>query len=295
MAGPVQTSSCCGAGSPLPQGQPGRASNGRVSPPRSRSANPVNAVSMRFRVDGCSVGSFPPLVANGFEKRTQSSRETPLTFGSGKAVECSLMVSCRRRRAPNSATTHTFPSSFRLSSAGATPPSRSPRETGSGARAHLLARLEHLAPLRVPPAGAPEAIEETPGGDVANRHPGSGTLHGPVFHASVIPGEEHQTTVHPDGNGVRGTSVSIVTHDGCSPGAAPLRHRPLRGGPGHSATPGGIGPPVCRYAPMPTRRPVLRHTGGSTPPLPQHRRAAAATTAMPLRRVRGALNDGSRR
>ena len=59
----------------------------------------------------------------------------------------------------------------------------------------------------------PELIGETPAGFVINWHPLSGTLDGPAFHATVIPGGEHQTIVRTDGIGILSASVSVETHD----------------------------------------------------------------------------------
>jgi hypothetical protein len=73
--------------------------------------------------------------------------------------------------------------------------------------------LEHLVHVRVPLTRQPELIGETPAGYVVNWPPVSGTLDGPAFHATVIPGGEHQTTVRADGIGVLSASVTIQTHD----------------------------------------------------------------------------------
>src|SRR5215470_18108474 len=85
-----------------------------------RPANPSNAVSVRYRVDGRGVETVSaPLVANDFQKRTQYFRATFPTFWSGETVEYVPVVSCEGRRAPDPATASTFPSAFRLSEASA--------------------------------------------------------------------------------------------------------------------------------------------------------------------------------
>src|SRR6266478_6051068 len=64
-----------------------------------RPANPSNAVSVRYRVDGRGVETVSaPLVANDFQKRTQYFQATFPTFWSGETVEYVPVVSCEGRR-----------------------------------------------------------------------------------------------------------------------------------------------------------------------------------------------------
>jgi hypothetical protein len=179
-----------------------------------RPANPSNAVSVRYRVDGRGVETVSaPLLANDFQKRTQYFRATFPTFWSGEMVEYVPVVSCEGRRAPDPATAGSFPSSFRLSTASATSLASVAPERRPEPRAVFPARLEHLVHVRVPLARAPEVIGETPAGFVVNWPPVSGSLDGPAFHATVIPGGEHQTIVRADGIGALSASVSVETHD----------------------------------------------------------------------------------
>jgi hypothetical protein len=179
-----------------------------------RPANPSNAVSVRYRVDEQGVQTISaPLVANDFRQRTQYFRATFPTFWSGETVEYLPVVWCEGRRAPDAETEATFPSSFRLSPGGAVSQPSMNAERGREPRTVFPARLEHLVHARVPLAREPEVIGETPAGFVVNWYPVSGTLDGPAFRASVLPGGEHQTVVRPDGIGVLSASVSIETHD----------------------------------------------------------------------------------
>ena len=83
-----------------------------------RPANPSNAVSVRYRVDGRGVETVSaPLVANDFQTRMQYFRATFPTFWTGETVEYVPVVSCEGRRAPDPATAGSFPSSFRLGEA----------------------------------------------------------------------------------------------------------------------------------------------------------------------------------
>lgn len=178
-------------------------------------ANPSNTVNVRYRVDGRGVETISaPLVSNDFVGRRQYFRATFPTFWSGETVEYLPVASCEGRRAPDPATAMTFPSSFRLSAASAAPGASASSGAGSAPRTTFPAPLEHLVHVRVPLAGEPEVIGETPAGFLVNWYPVSGTLEGPAFRATVIPGGEHQTIVRPDGIGVLSASVSIRTRDG---------------------------------------------------------------------------------
>jgi hypothetical protein len=177
-------------------------------------ANPSNAVSVRYRVDGRAIETVSaPLVANDFQTQTQYFRATFPTFWSGESVEYLPVVSCHGRRAPDPATASTFPTAFRLSDASASLPASRPAERSPEPRAEFAARLEHLAHVRVQLAREPELFGETPAGFVINWPPLSGTLDGPAFHARVLPGGEHQTTIRPDGIGILSVSVTLETHD----------------------------------------------------------------------------------
>ncbi|MBB3084089.1 DUF3237 family protein [Geodermatophilus sabuli] len=180
-----------------------------------RPANPSNTVSVRYRVDGQGVVTAPArLEAHDLRGNTQYFRATFPVFWSGETVEYLPVVWCGGRRAPDPATASTFPSSFRLSTTSAFPPASRAPETDGAARAVFPARLEHLVHVTVLLAGEPEVIGETPAGFLVNWYPVSGALDGPAFHASVIPGGEHQTIVRPDGIGVLSASVSTRTRDG---------------------------------------------------------------------------------
>jgi Protein of unknown function (DUF3237) len=179
-----------------------------------RPANPSNAVSVRYRVDGRGVETVSaPLVTNDFRQRTQYFRATFPSFCSGDTVEYVPVAWCEGRRAPDPATVHSFPSSFRLSTASAASPASRPPRSRSEPGATFPADLEHLVHVDVSLAREPELVGETPAGFVINWPPVSGTLYGPAFHATVIPGGMHQTIVRADGIGVLRVSVSVQTHD----------------------------------------------------------------------------------
>jgi hypothetical protein len=180
-----------------------------------RPANPSNAVSVRYRVDGRGVETVSaPLVANDFQARTQYFRATFPTFWSGETVEYLPVVSCEGRRTPDPATADTFPSAFRLSGTSpVTPPNRAP-ESPRASSAMYEPGLQHLVHVRVALAREPEFIGETPAGYLVNWPPQSGTLDGPAFRATVIVGGKHQTIVRPDGVGLLSVSVTVKTSDG---------------------------------------------------------------------------------
>ncbi|GAA3627681.1 DUF3237 family protein [Microlunatus ginsengisoli] len=179
-----------------------------------RPANPSNAVSVRYRVDGQVGQSISALlVANDFQQQTQYFRATFPTFWSGDSVEYMPIVSCNGRRAPDPETASAFPTRFRLSQESAAVPASRPAERTAERRPEFAARLEHLAHVRVELAREPELFGETPAGFIINWPPVSGTVDGPALHASVVPGGVHQTAVRPDGIGILTVTVTIETHD----------------------------------------------------------------------------------
>jgi hypothetical protein len=177
-------------------------------------ANPSNAVSVRYRVDGRAIETVSaPLVAHDFKKQTQYFRATFPTFWSGESVEYLPVVSCQGRRAPEPATASTFPTAFRLSEASTALPATRLAESAPKPRTEFAARLEHLAQVRVQLAREPELFGETPAGFVINWPPLSGTVDGPAFHARVLQGGEHQTVVRTDGIGILSVNATLETHD----------------------------------------------------------------------------------
>ena len=176
-----------------------------------RPANPSNAVSVRYRVDGRGVGTVSaPLVANDFQKRTQYFRATFPTFWSGETVEYLPVVSCEGRRAPGPAMAGSFPTSFQL---GELPAPRLPSQRPADLQAEFPVRLEYLSRTRVHLTKEPEFFGETPAGFLINWPPASGTLDGPALRARVIPGGDHRTIIRTDGIGILNVSVRVETHD----------------------------------------------------------------------------------
>jgi len=179
-----------------------------------RPANPSNAVSVRYRVDGRGVETVSaPLVANDFQKRTQYFRAVFPTFWRGETVEYVPVVSCEGRRPPDPATASTFRTAFRLSEASPTSLATTLDSSPVASQPMFAARLEHLAHVRIQLARKPELFGETPAGFVINWYPVSGTFDGPAFHARLVRGGEHQTVVRADGIGILSVSSTIETHD----------------------------------------------------------------------------------
>jgi hypothetical protein len=178
-----------------------------------RPASAENAVKVRYRVDGRGVQTLSaPLVANDFPARTQYFKATFPTFWSGETVEYVPIVSCAGRRAPDPSTASSFPSMFRLSTAPVAmrePVLRQPAEL----RPVFPVTLDFLVHVRVPLTKVPQIIGQTPAGFVVNWPPVGGTLDGPAFHATVIPGGEHQAIVRTDGMAILTSSVTVQTDD----------------------------------------------------------------------------------
>jgi Protein of unknown function (DUF3237) len=178
-----------------------------------RPASPAVAVRVRYRVDGRAAHTISaPAVGDDFPRRTRYFRARFPPFRTGEKVEYLPMVSCAGRRAPDPVSALAFPSSFRLSSITTDSPCRA-RGTGE-VQTPFTGTLEHVVHARVPLTAQPEIVGETPAGFVINWPPLSGVLDGPAFHATVVPGGKHQTTIRSDGIGIVDASVSVRTSDG---------------------------------------------------------------------------------
>ncbi len=178
-----------------------------------RPASPAVAVRVRYRVDGRTIHTVSaPALRDDLAQRTRYFRARFPPFRTGDEVEYLPIVSCAGRRAPDPASALTFPSSFRLSPTTAVLPA--PEERTSVVQTTYPGVLEHLVHARVPLAAQPEVVGETPAGFVINWPPVGGILDGTAFHATVIPGGQHQTTIRSDGIGIVDANLSVRTSDG---------------------------------------------------------------------------------
>lgn len=174
----------------------------------------ANSVHIRYSVDGDSVQILrAPLVSTDYATNTQYFRAQFPTFWSGDLVEYLPVLTCSGRQAPGPETTASFPTSFRLARP-LTPAQTRWTPTPEAPAARLFQpRLEHLVSVAAPLAKQPELIGQTPAGYLVNWPPIGGRLVGSAFHATVIPGGEHETTVRPDGVGILDVRVTVETDD----------------------------------------------------------------------------------
>jgi Protein of unknown function (DUF3237) len=178
-----------------------------------RPASPAVAVRIRYRVDGRAVRTISaPALSVDFARRTRYFRAQFPSFRVGDEVEYLPMASYAGRSAPDPASMLTFPSSFRLSPATDAAPHRDARGAGQ-TKAAFPGVLEHLVHAHVPLTDKPEIVGQTPAGFVINWPPVSGRLDGAAFHAVVVPGGQHQTTIRSDGIGIVDASVSVRSSD----------------------------------------------------------------------------------
>lgn len=179
-----------------------------------RPAGPATTVNVRYRVDGRGVHTLSaPVLAADHARRTRYFRAAFPPFWSGDAVEYLPVASCAGRRAPDPTTAASFPSSFRLDAPRPAAPADQRPGQGAAAPPAFATRLEHLVRANVPLTDQPEIIGQTPEGFVVDWPPVGGTLDGSAFHATVIPGGQHQTTIMTDGMGIVRASVTVRTTD----------------------------------------------------------------------------------
>jgi hypothetical protein len=179
---------------------------------RVRPANPINSVSVRYRVDGGIPHSIPALlVSTDYRASAQYFKATFPPFWSGQTVEYLPILSSAGRLLPGPAELSGFPSSFQLE------PTPVVQRNGKPAlqrpRGLFPFELEYLVTKHVTLAHKPELIGETPEGFLMHWSPTGGTVDGPAFRATVHPEGEHEMLIRPDGIGEQSVRVTLETDD----------------------------------------------------------------------------------
>jgi hypothetical protein len=186
-------------------------------------ANPSNAVSIQYRVDGGPLRTLPArLVRTDYPRATQYFRATFPDFWSGERVAYSPLLTSAGRRVPGPGA-DALGSSFRL---GGPPPSRETARQATSSeqgdrlrevlsRDRLPFELEYLAGIAVPLRG-PELIGVTPEGIKVNWfwYPDEGIVAGPKLNARVRTVGGDWMTIRRDGVGVMDVRATLETAEG---------------------------------------------------------------------------------
>jgi hypothetical protein len=171
--------------------------------------NPMNTVTVRYRVDGgCAQTLRAVRVRADLDRSIEYYTAVFPEFSSGKCVEYLPLVSCAGRVVPDGATVATYPSSFRLAD------ERVPEIPPAGP-IRLPFALDYLATIRVP-LGKPETIGPTPEGIRVNWYwaPAEGAVSGPKLNAKVRSIGGDWMTIRRDGVGLMDVRATLETTDG---------------------------------------------------------------------------------
>jgi hypothetical protein len=175
-------------------------------------ANPTNAVSVRYRVDGAVVQSLP-----AEELRTDYSRETQYfgvtfpRFVAGDVVEYCPLLSCAGRQVPAASTAERFPSKFFLEKVPSTRKTADAPPLASAYQRHVP-ELTFLAALTI--RVDTQFIGETPEGVRIDFYATDGTVIGPDFRGKVMPGSNDHMIVRTDGVGIIRVRAALASDDG---------------------------------------------------------------------------------
>ncbi len=176
-------------------------------------ANPVNAVNVRYRVDGGLVRSAP-----GRELRTDYARNAQYfvvsfpPFPSGEVVAYCPIASCAGKQAPAPHVADAFPSKLLLPRP-VVPPNDAPIARAPAGGRRFDPRLTYLASVSVQ-FDEPQFVGETPEGVRIDYVALGGTVAGPKLAGKVLRGASDHLFVRPDGIGVIRVRAVIASDDG---------------------------------------------------------------------------------
>lgn len=198
------------------QGRQGVAMTLAVSP-----VSPLSTVTIRYRVDGgCAQTLRAVRIRSDLGRDVAYYRAVFPDFPAGESVEYLPMVACAGRSAPDSATSATYPSSFRLSSGESSdscPELSRPTEPAAWTPSpdRFPFAVDYLATIRVP-LGQPETIGPTPEGIRVNWYwsPAEGVVSGPKLNARVRSIGGDWMTIRRDGVGLMDVRATMETTDG---------------------------------------------------------------------------------
>jgi hypothetical protein len=176
-------------------------------------ANPVNAVNVRYRVDGGIVQSAAGRALHtDYVKNSQYFVVPFPRFPVGNTVEYCPVLSCGGRQVPSPSVAERFQSKFRLAAQEAPSSEAKPRRSEAPGQ-RLTPQLEFVAAVSVS-IDRPQLIGETPEGVRIDFFALEGTVVGPKLRGRVLPRSSDHMFVRPDGIGVIRVRAIIATDDG---------------------------------------------------------------------------------
>lgn len=187
----------------------------------TRPPNPLNGVSVTYRVDGGIVRTVPAGETwTDYASDVQYFRAAFPTFTNGSAVEYAPVLTCGGRQAPSPSTARSYSSRFQLSShppaPAAAPSLRSP---GGQVGQRFLPEFEFIASVTTRIANQKDVIGETPEGIQINYYLAGGEICGPRINGVDLPRGGDLLTVRRDGIAVLSVRCVYMLDDGVPIGA----------------------------------------------------------------------------
>jgi Protein of unknown function (DUF3237) len=176
-------------------------------------ANPTNAVSVRYRVDGGIVQTTPAReLRTDYQRQVQYFAVAFPAFPSGHLVEYAPMMSVGGRQVPSpSAASNVFPSKFRLEDQAAPAPWPTPAPTVRGQR--FDPGLGFVASVALT-FDTPQFIGETADGVRINFFVREGSVVGEGVRGKVLEGSSDHMLVRRDGMALTRIRGAFILDDG---------------------------------------------------------------------------------
>jgi len=180
-----------------------------VQPP-----HPSSRVVIRYRVNGGMLRVLTAiLISTDYTGGKQIFRALFTDLPTGAEVQYVPVLMCGGRQAPDVATAHMLPSSFRYAGAAPHPPNPVTDPESPPADRYPF-RLEYLCRVTASLNQKPEILGETPDGLKVDWYVTGGSVAGPRLNGSVRPEGGDWMTIRQDGIGVVDVRATIDTDDG---------------------------------------------------------------------------------
>jgi hypothetical protein len=175
-------------------------------------ANPTNAVSVRYRIDGGIVQDVPGReLHTDYDKQSQYFAVTFPPFPTGDVVEYCPVFSCAGRQVPTPRMAERFPSKFLLVKKAVAPVQSQAPTLPVGQL--CIPRFDFLFGVSVK-IDAPVFVGESPEGVRIDIFALEGTVVGPRLKGRVLPRSSDHIFVRPDGVAMIRIRAVIVADDG---------------------------------------------------------------------------------
>ena len=186
-----------------------------------RPPNPINAVSVHYRVDGKATSVLTATDTSiDYERDVQYFRARFPPFPEGRVVEYGPLLVCAGRQAPPPSMAARFPTQFTLADRKPPAPAIAPQpRRRSSNEPRFAPQLEFITSVHAAFAQSIDLIGETPLGLRLNYFLEGGTMIGPYLNGKVLPRGGDFLLIRRDGVGSVNVQATFETDDGARLGA----------------------------------------------------------------------------